>query len=145
MKRADPARKQRVALLSLGTRLAPAMQAARALEEDGDFGGQLGVTVADARFMKPLDMQLLRELAAEHEVLITIEEGSVGGFGDHVLHVLALDGALDTGRVRVRPMVLPDKFIEAGTQPEQYDEAGLSPAAIVGTVRQLLGKSRVLV
>ncbi|KAG8462900.1 hypothetical protein KFE25_001673 [Diacronema lutheri] len=145
VKRADASRSKRVALLSLGTRLAPAMQAARALEEDADFGGTLGVTVADARFMKPLDMQLLRELAAQHDVLITIEEGSVGGFGDHVLHVLALDGALDEGKLRVRPMVLPDHFIEAGTQPEQYDEAGLSAPFIVATVRKLLGKSRVLV
>jgi 1-deoxy-D-xylulose-5-phosphate synthase len=95
VKQCDPSRSQRVALLTLGTRLAPAMQAARALEEDSDFGGQLGVTVADARFMKPLDMELLRELAANHDVLVTIEEGSVGGFGDHVLHVLALDGLLD--------------------------------------------------
>jgi len=145
VKRADPSRKQRVALLSLGTRLAPAMQAARALEEDSDFGGQLGVTVADARFMKPLDMELLRELARDHDVLVTIEEGSVGGFGDHVLHVLALDGALDDGKLRVRPMVLPDKFIEAATQQEQLDEAGLSPSYIIATVRKLLGKSRVLV
>lgn len=145
LKAADPSRPQRVALLSLGTRLAPAMQAAKALEADADFKGQLGVTVADARFMKPLDMELLRELAANHDVLITLEEGSVGGFGDHVLHVLALDGALDSGKLRVRPMVLPDHFIEAGTQAEQYDEAGLQPQHIVATVRKLLGKSRVLV
>lgn len=95
--------------------------------------------------MKPLDVELLRALAAEHEMIVTIEEGSVGGFGDHVLHVLALDGALDGGNLKVRPMVLPDRFIEAGTQTEQYTEAGLTPKYISATVLKLLGKQSVLV
>jgi len=145
VKHAAQDKSHKVAIFSLGTRLAPSVEAARALEADPDFGDSLGVTVADARFMKPLDVELLRELADKHEMLITIEEGSVGGFGDHVLHVLALDGALDSGKLKVRPMVLPDKFIEAGTQNEQYDEAGLTAKHIQATVRQLLGKQRVLV
>merc|ERR1719353_559648 len=83
---------------------------------------------------------MIDSLAAEHEVLITIEEGSIGGFGDHVLHHLALSGAMDTGALRVRPMVLPDKYIEAGGQGEQYEEAGLSARYIVNTALTLLGK-----
>ena len=87
-----------VAVLNLGTRLAPTVEAARLLEAQRP---DVGVTVADARFMKPLDIDLLRALAAEHEVLVTVEEGSVGGFGDHVLHFLSLDGALDAGNLKV--------------------------------------------
>ena len=70
--------------------------------------------------MKPLDTDLVAKLVAEHDVLITIEEGSIGGFGDHVLHFLALSGLLD-GNLKVRPMVLPDKYIEAASQTEQYE------------------------
>ena len=95
------------------------------------------VTVADARFMKPLDIDLIRSLASEHDVLITLEEGSVGGFGDHVLHFLALDGALDDGKLKVRPMVLPDRFIETAAQSEQYDDAGLAAKHIYGTALRL--------
>mmetsp|Transcript_61289 Transcript_61289/g.138718 ORF Transcript_61289/g.138718 Transcript_61289/m.138718 type:complete len:394 (-) Transcript_61289:233-1414(-) len=125
---------KRVALLSLGTRLEPAMEAALKLEE---MNPDVTVTVADARFMKPLDIDLIRSLASEHDVLITLEEGSVGGFGDHVLHFLALDGALDDGKLKVRPMVLPDRFIETAAQSEQYDDAGLAAKHIYGTALRL--------
>uniref|UniRef100_A0A7S2XUY7 1-deoxy-D-xylulose-5-phosphate synthase n=1 Tax=Fibrocapsa japonica TaxID=94617 RepID=A0A7S2XUY7_9STRA len=129
--------KDKVAILSLGTRLAPSVEAARQIEAENP---DISVTVADARFMKPLDIDLIRELAGNHKVLITIEEGAVGGFGDHVLHFMALDGLLDDGKVKVRPMVIPDAFIEAGTQNEQYDEAGLNTPHIVATVMRLLDR-----
>jgi 1-deoxy-D-xylulose-5-phosphate synthase len=88
--------------------------------------------------MKPLDRALIDQLASEHDVLITIEEGSIGGFGDHVLHYLALSGALDDGTVRVRPMVLPDSYIEAASQNEQYERAGLDTESIEETLKTLL-------
>jgi len=127
----------RIAILSIGTRLAAAVEAARALESSNP---SVGVTVADARWMKPLDTALVTELASTHDILITVEEGSIGGFGDHVLHYLALSGQLDTGKVKVRPMVLPDKYIEAAGQGEQYEEAGLSAGFIEKTALRLLGK-----
>jgi len=131
----------RVAILSIGTRLAPAVEAARAVEASDPT---IGVTVADARWMKPLDTELIAKLVAEHDVLITIEEGSIGGFGDHVLHYLALNGLLDDGSTKVRPMVLPDKYFEAGTQAEQYEEAGLNARYIEATALKLLGREAVL-
>jgi len=132
---------KKVAILSIGTRLAAAVTSARALEADDD---KVGVTVADARWMKPIDTALVDELAAEHDILITVEEGSIGGFGDHVLHYLALAGFLDSGDLKVRPMVLPDKYIEAAGQGEQYEEAGLSARFIENTARKLLGKQTVV-
>ena len=95
-----------VAILSLGTRLAEALKAADQLAAMG-----LSATVADARFMKPLDKDLIARLAREHEVLVTVEEGSVGGFGSHVLQYLATAGLLDRG-LKVRSMVLPDTFLD---------------------------------
>ena len=100
--------------------------------------------MADARWMKPLDTALIDQLAADHDILITCEEGSIGGFGDHVLHYLALAGALDDGKLKVRPMVLPDKYIEAAGQGEQYEEAGLTAGFIENTARKLLGKQSVI-
>jgi len=132
----------RVAILSIGTRLAASVEAARSLEGEDS---SIGVTVADARWMKPLDTELISSLAAEHDVLITIEEGSIGGFGDHVLHYLALSGSLDDGNLKVRPMVLPDKYIEAGSQSEQYEEAGLSTRFIEATALKVLGRQPVAV
>jgi 1-deoxy-D-xylulose-5-phosphate synthase len=125
-----------VAILSLGTRLLDSVKAAVELEKHG-----VPVTVADARFMKPLDRDLIRQLVTDHDILITIEEGSIGGFGDHVLHFLALEGFLDTGNVKVRPLVLPDRYIEQGSQPQQYDQAGLSASHVVATAMRLLGRS----
>lgn len=133
-KKSSSSRLGSVAILSLGTRLLDSVTAAQNLQARG-----VSVTVADARFMKPLDRDLILHLADEHEIMITIEEGSIGGFGDHVLHFMALEGLLDTGRVKFRPMVLPDRFIEHGSQSEQYDEAGLSSKHIESTVLRLLG------
>ncbi|HEX9449009.1 MAG TPA: transketolase C-terminal domain-containing protein, partial [Dongiaceae bacterium] len=98
----------------------------------------LSTTVADARFCKPLDIDLVNRLAREHEVLITVEEGSVGGFASHVLHHLASAGLLDSG-LKVRPMVLPDIFIDHESPQKQYDQARLNAPQIVETVLQCLG------
>ncbi|MGE0716552.1 MAG: 1-deoxy-D-xylulose-5-phosphate synthase [Alphaproteobacteria bacterium] len=124
-----------VAILSLGGRLHEAMKAAQEL---ATFG--LSTTVADARFAKPLDTRLIRRLAAEHEVLITIEEGAVGGFAAHVLQFLAGEGLLDHG-LRIRPMVLPDRFIDHDAPAKQYDEAGLNARHIVATALSALGRN----
>jgi len=130
-------RKDRVAILSIGTRLHEALDAANEVEEMCD---DLSVTVADARFMKPLDVDLVRQLADDNGVLITIEEGSIGGFGDHVLHFLSLDGSLDDGNFKFRPMVIPDAYFEAGTQFQQYEQAGLNARHIKGTILRLTNK-----
>ncbi len=123
-----------VAILSLGTRLAESLKAADQLAAFG-----LSTTVADARFMKPLDTALIDKLAENHEVLITIEEGSIGGFGSHVLQHLAISGHLDRG-LKVRPMVLPDTFIDHDKPEKMYDKAGLHAAGIVATVLGALGR-----
>jgi 1-deoxy-D-xylulose-5-phosphate synthase len=124
-----------VALLSLGTRLGEAMKAADQLAAFG-----LSATVADARFMKPLDTDLVRRLAQNHEILVTVEEGSVGGFGSHVLQYLATSGLLDRG-LKVRAMVLPDVFIDHDTPAKMYECAGLNAPGIVETVLAALGRS----
>ena len=117
-----------VAILSLGPRLADALAAADELAARG-----LPCTVADARFAKPLDTALVGRLAREHAVLVTIEDGSVGGFGSAVMQHLAWAGLLD-GPLRIRPMVLPDRFIDQGTPAGQLAEAGLTAKDIVRTV-----------
>ena len=94
----------------------------------------VAVTVADARFAKPLDEALILDLAARHEVLLTVEEGSRGGFGAMVLHLLAEKGALDAGRVRVRTMTLPDLYQDHDSPEKMYAEAGLDAASIVKVV-----------
>ena len=124
-----------VAILSLGTRLAESLKAADQLAAFG-----LPTTVADARFMKPLDTRLIDRLARDHEVLVTIEEGSVGGFGSHVLHYLATAGHLDRG-LKVRPLVLPDEFLDHDKPDRMYERAGLNAAAIVRTVLAAIGRS----
>ncbi|WP_411904263.1 1-deoxy-D-xylulose-5-phosphate synthase, partial [Methylorubrum thiocyanatum] len=108
----------RVALLSLGTRLSEALKAADALEAEG-----VAVSVADARFAKPLDAELIVDLANSHEVLVTVEEGSVGGFGAMVLHLLSERGVLDAGRVRVRTLTLPDVYQDHDKPEKMYAEA----------------------
>jgi 1-deoxy-D-xylulose-5-phosphate synthase len=100
----------------------------------------LSATVADARFMKPLDCELVRTLAENHEVLITIEEGAIGGFGSHVLQALADMGLLDRG-LKVRSMVLPDRFIDHDTPARMYAEAGLDATGIVATALKALGRA----
>ncbi|MCF4128884.1 1-deoxy-D-xylulose-5-phosphate synthase [Methylobacterium sp. SyP6R] len=123
----------RVALLSLGTRLAEALKAAERLEAAG-----IAVTVADARFAKPLDEALILDLASSHEVLVTLEEGSVGGFGAMVLHLLSSRGALDDGKVRVRTLTLPDSYQDHDSPERMYAEAGLDAASIVKVVEATL-------
>jgi len=123
-----------VALLSYGARLKECLKAADELAARG-----LSTTVADARFAKPLDTDLVERLAREHEVLITIEEGTVGGFGSLVLHHLARGGLLDRG-LKIRPLVLPDRFIDHDKPDLQYDEAGLSARHITATALQALDR-----
>ncbi len=125
-----------VALLSFGARLPECLAAADQL---AGFG--LPATVADARFAKPLDMDLLRRLAQNHEVLLTVEEGSSGGFGAAVLHALAREGLLDRG-LKVRTLYLPDRFIEQNKPAAMYAEAGLDASGIVSVVFAALGKDR---
>ncbi len=126
---------KQVALLSLGTRLKEALLAAEDLEKHG-----ISATVADARFAKPLDMAMIRKLAANHEVLITIEEGSVGGFGSFVQQALMEEGAFDAGRLKFRSMVLPDDFIEHDKPEKLYAQAGLDAKGIVTKVLDTLGR-----
>lgn len=126
----------KIALLSLGTRLADCLAAAEELEASG-----LSTTVADARFAKPLDRDLVTRLAREHEVLITVEEGAIGGFATHVLHFLAHEGLLENG-LKVRPLVLPDEFTDHGKPEKMYAQAGLDRAGIVRTVFAVLGRSQ---
>ncbi len=121
-----------VALLSLGTRLGEALKAADQLAALG-----LSTTVADARFMKPLDTDLIRQLAQNHEVLVTIEEGSIGGFGSHVLQYLSDNGLLDHG-LKVRSKVMPDCFVDQDKPEVMCQKAGLSASGIVETVRSAL-------
>ena len=125
----------KVALLSFGTRLADCLVAA---EELGAAG--LSTTVADARFAKPLDQDLLRRLAREHEVLVTVEEGAIGGFAAHVLHFLAHEGLLESG-LKVRPMVLPDAFTDHAKPEKMIADAGLDAAGMVQTVFAALGRT----
>jgi 1-deoxy-D-xylulose-5-phosphate synthase len=124
-----------VAILSYGTRLAECLKAADQL---GAFG--LSTTVADARFAKPLDKDLIARLARNHELLLTVEEGSVGGFGSFVLQHLAQSGMLDRG-LKVRPLVLPDTFIDHDKPEKMYDRAGLNAAGIVASVLSALGRT----
>jgi 1-deoxy-D-xylulose-5-phosphate synthase len=122
-----------VAILSYGARLGEALAAAERLQAFG-----LNPTIADARFLKPLDTALVERLAAEHELLLTIEEGGVGGFGSHVATHLARTGHLD-GKLRFRPLMIPDRFTEQAGIADMYAEAGLDRAGIVSTVLATLG------
>jgi 1-deoxy-D-xylulose-5-phosphate synthase len=124
----------KIAILNFGTRLAECLVAAEDLAAKG-----LSTTVADARFAKPLDTDLVHRLAREHEVLITIEEGSIGGFASQVLQDLATAGLLDHG-LKVRPMILPDVFIDQASPARQYAQAALDAPAIVSTALAALGR-----
>jgi 1-deoxy-D-xylulose-5-phosphate synthase len=123
-----------IALLNFGGRLAECLKAAQEL---GAYG--LSTTVADARFAKPLDTDLINRLVREHEVVITIEEGAIGGFGAHVLHHLAMSGQLDHG-LKIRTMVLPDVFLEHEAPYAQYETAGLNARHIAATALAALGR-----
>ena len=125
-----------VAILNFGARLGECMKAADKLSAYG-----LSTTLADARFAKPLDTDLVRRLAQEHEVLLTIEEGAIGGFGAHVLHFAAFDGLLDRG-LKIRPLVLPDRFLDQDSPERMYETAGLDAKAIVAAVLAALGRER---
>jgi 1-deoxy-D-xylulose-5-phosphate synthase len=127
----------KAALLSLGTRLQECLLAADQLAAHG-----VSTTVADARFAKPLDEDLILRLAREHEVLVTVEEGSTGGFGAHVLHLLADKGALDRG-LMVRTLVLPDVFIDQDKPERMYARAGLDMAGITSALIKTLGKDHL--
>ena len=124
----------RIAILSLGTRLEESLKAADVLAAQG-----FSTTVADARFAKPLDADLVLRLAREHEVLITVEEGAVGGFGAFVLHLLAEKGALDRG-LKIRTMTLPDIFQDQETPFKMYDEAGLNARHIAAKALEAMGQ-----
>jgi 1-deoxy-D-xylulose-5-phosphate synthase len=126
---------QQIAILSYGTRLGEACLAADKLDKEGH-----STTVADARFMKPLDKELILQLAREHEILITVEEGGLGGFGAHVLHFLAEEGVLDAG-LKVRTLTLPDIFIDQDSPERMYDTAGLNGDNIYDTVKDVIGRS----
>jgi 1-deoxy-D-xylulose-5-phosphate synthase len=121
-----------IALLSLGTRLAESLKAAELLSAHG-----FSTTVADARFAKPLDLDLILRLARSHEVLITIEEGAIGGFGAHVMNLLAEHGAFEQRGFQMRSMMLPDRFVDHDTPAAMYARAGLDAAAIAGKVLEL--------
>jgi 1-deoxy-D-xylulose-5-phosphate synthase len=122
----------KVAILSLGTRLAEALKAADLLDAKG-----LSTTVADLRFAKPLDVALIRRLMASHEVVVTVEEGSIGGLGAHVLTMASDEGLTDSG-LRIRTMRLPDTFQDHDSPEKQYDMAGLNAPQIVDTVLKAL-------
>jgi len=125
----------KIALFSFGTRLAECEKAAEELAALG-----LSTTVADARFMKPLDVDLLLKLAREHEILITIEEGAIGGFGSHVMQTLTDHGMLDSGMLKARSMVLPDVFLDHDSPNAMYARAGLDAKGIVAKVFEALGR-----
>jgi len=122
-----------IAILSYGTRLGEVLAAAEKLAALG-----LNPTIADARFMKPLDEELIAKLASSHDVLLTAEEGSIGGFGSHVATFLASNGLLD-GKLRFRPLMIPDRFVEHASQADMYADAGLDRAGIVATALTTLG------
>ncbi len=129
----------KVAILNYGTRLQEVLKAADELAARG-----FPTTVADARFCKPLDTDLVRRLAQEHEVLVTIEEGAIGGFASHVTHFLAHAGLIDGG-LKLRPMVLPDIFIDHDKPELQYQQAGLNAKHIVATVLDAVGRGAMTV
>ncbi|PSS26795.1 1-deoxy-D-xylulose-5-phosphate synthase [Actinidia chinensis var. chinensis] len=126
----------RVAILGYGSIVQQCVDAAGMLKSQN-----IAVTVADARFCKPLDADLITRLANEHEILMTVEEGSIGGFGSHVSHFLSLKGLLD-GPLKLRAMFLPDRYIDHGSPQDQLDEAGLSSRHICATVLSLLGRPK---
>ncbi len=127
-----------LAILSYGTRLQEALKAADELEARG-----LSTTVADARFMRPLDEALVRRLAAEHQVLITVEEATIGGFASHVMHFLAHAGLLDRGQLKFRPLCMPSRVVDHDKPELQYDLAGLNAKHIVAQALAALGQERL--
>ena len=129
---------KKVALLNFGTRLEECKKASEKLLLKG-----IECTIIDARFAKPLDEKLIMEVATNHEVLITIEEGSVGGFGSHVMQLLSDRGVFDTG-LKFRSMILPDTFIDQDTPEKMYKVAGLDNLSIVDKVKETLNSNIIL-
>jgi len=129
---------RKIAILNFGARLQECLKASKKLEAKG-----ISVTVADARFAKPIDEKLIMDLSINHEALITIEEGSIGGFGSHVMQILSERGVFDKG-LKMRTMILPDKFLEQDTPEEMYKKAGLDCDSIIEKVEDVL-KSNVIV
>ncbi len=129
---------KRVALLNFGTRLEECKKASDKLSAKG-----IRCTIVDARFAKPLDEKLIMEIATNHEVLITIEEGSIGGFGSHVMQLLSDRGVFDTG-LKFRSMILPDIFIDQDTPEKMYQTAGLDNESIVNKVEETLNSNIIL-
>ena len=125
-----------VALVAYGSIVQYALAAADILAANG-----ISATVADMRWCKPLDTNLINHMAKEHPVMITVEEGSIGGFGAHVMQYMAMNGMMD-GNLKFRPMILPDRFIDHGAQKEQLEWAGLSPSHIASTALATLGRER---
>jgi len=126
-----------VALLGYGAATVQCLEAADKLAAAG-----VSVTVADARFCKPMDTALVRRLASEHRVLVTVEEGCIGGFGSHVMQFLSLDGLLDSGELKFRPMTLPDTYIDHAAPSVQLERAGLTGGHVAATALTLLGRQR---
>ena len=129
---------KKVAILSFGGRLQESLKASKSLEAKG-----ISTTVADARFAKPLDQKLIMDLCLNHEVLITIEEGSIGGFGSHVFQMLSERGILDKG-LKIRSMILPDQFLDQDTPENMYKKAGLDAQAIEQKILDTL-KSNIVI
>ena len=129
---------KKVALLNFGTRLAECKKASEKLFEKG-----IDCTIIDARFAKPLDEKLIMEIATNHEALITIEEGSIGGFGSHVMQLLSDRGVFDTG-LKFRSMILPDIFIDQDTPEKMYEIAGLDYLSIVSKIEETLNSNIIL-
>lgn len=125
-----------VCLLAYGSAVNEALAAADLLQRSG-----VSATVVDARFCKPLDTDLVRRCAREHPVMISIEEGAIGGFAAHVMQFLALEGLLDGG-LKFRPMTLPDRWIDHGRYEDQIAMAGLSASHIASTALVVLGKPK---
>ena len=129
---------KKVALLNFGTRLAECKKASEKLFKKG-----IDCTIIDARFAKPLDEKLIMEIATNHEALITIEEGSIGGFGSHVMQLLSDRGVFDTG-LKFRSMILPDIFIDQDTPEKMYEIAGLDYLSIATKIEETLNSNIIL-
>jgi 1-deoxy-D-xylulose-5-phosphate synthase len=129
---------KKVAILNFGTRLEECKKASELLFKKG-----INITIIDARFAKPLDEQLIMEAATNHEVLISIEEGSIGGFGSHVMQFLSDRGIFDKG-LKFRSMILPDLFIDQDTPEKMYEKAGLDSLSIASKVEETLNSNIIL-
>ena len=129
---------KKVAILNFGARLQECLKAAKELDTKG-----ISTTVADARFAKPLDEKLIMDLSLNHEALITIEEGSIGGFGSHIMQLLAERGIFDKG-LKMRAMILPDKFLDQDTPEEMYKKAGLDSFSIKEKILEALNSNIIL-